>query len=165
MFGDRSRIQTRCNDQQRRAAAAHRLQLTPASATALIFAHCLFCRCCCHGCVCAGDLILIERPVLSVSDDPAVCLACGVRHGGGGSVKCARFTSLFGPMRMALQAVPSIAAETDYPEARLLDVLKVRQRAEPSQPTVGPPHRIWATRAVFPSSSCHVVVVDAAALL
>lgn len=96
--------------------------------------------------MCAGDLILIERPVLSVSDDPAVCLACGVRHAP--PAKCARFTSLFGPMRMALQAVPAIAAETDYPESRLLDVIKVRpsrreRRAEPSraQPSPAEPSR------------------------
>jgi dimethylargininase len=107
-----------------------------------------------------GELVFAERPVLSVSDDPSVCLACDERHGGAASSsssstaagavasssKCARFTALFGSMKVALASVDGIAEQTDYPVARLRELLKFVALTHaatfaPERVTVGTPKR------------------------
>ena len=71
-----------------------------------------------------GSILFTESSVLSVSDDPSVCLACGVRHSPGTKVSCPTFAAIFLPMRVTLAAAESIASQTGYTVARIRGVMK-----------------------------------------
>lgn len=74
----------------------------------------------------AGEMLFREQAIIAVSDDPAVCLACHVRHAGSSSssASCSHFTRLFGSLRSTLTALPALSQQTGYPEARLREIVK-----------------------------------------